>query len=524
MARGINSLQDLKKMDYEFEKEIEVAVHKDENIANNRLFVWNFEKDDLETFLEFFEIYKNSTINVSTRQALSGNLMRKINSMMREGYNPVECMLYASKIINMKLQNDKELQEILGERIKDVYLKQEEETIAVIENIIDMWTWIPQINVVITAIGIIGDNEKLLDDIMYHYAEDSNYKIKVFYALMKNKSFNNLERVMKIIMNLQDTQEDNRISRAFVKEIAGFGYEGIKIVEKYYENPAISLLGGKTLKKIMLKEMDGGDREDDNLFRHALAKNSYKDDMAYKEFLEDCYEKYDSDAFYLSRFSRPDIGSFLKEALEDNRLNNHNKNTAIVSMGVIGTKGYSPASAIINACEKRGENEYAVIIANIFLGNEKYANKLADILSIKKDYELQELYRVLRGSNIVNYNTQLISINKALEKKFGQLLEIEDYNGLECLVSNFQIFWDKKLYSLLSKDILEQMRGMLINYVQNSMPVPQTIIISIIETIIHSWNSSIEKVLFMLLKNSDNKRVQDISFKKLKEREIEAPK
>ena len=56
---------------------------------------------------------------------------------------------------------------------------------------------------------------------------------------------------MKIIMNLQDTQEDNRIGRAFIREIEGLGYEAIKIVEKYYENPGVSLLGGKTLKKIM---------------------------------------------------------------------------------------------------------------------------------------------------------------------------------------------------------------------------------------------------------------------------------
>ena len=183
MAKGYTSLKDLlANENLELARDIEKVVHQDENIANNRLFVWNFEQVDLEEFLTYFQMYKDRIVSVTLRQNLSSQLMRKVNNMIREGYNPVECMLYASKCINMRLQNDKELQTILAERIRDAYLAQEDETIAVIKNILKMWTWVPQINVVITAIGLIGDNQELLDNIMLNYAEDPIYKTKVFYA------------------------------------------------------------------------------------------------------------------------------------------------------------------------------------------------------------------------------------------------------------------------------------------------------------------------------------------------------
>lgn len=525
MANEYNSFKALLDSGYEFERAVERVVHNDENTANNRLFVWNFEEEDLEEFLGYFEIYKNSQANVSSRQTLNGNLMRKMNGMIRENYNPVECMLYASKIINNKLENDNELQEILAERIEDVYLKQEAETVSVIKNIIRMWTWVPQNRAVITAVGIIGDNKELFDDIMMYYSEDPVYKPKVFYALMRNKSIDNLERAMKIIMNLQDTEEDNKIGRAFVKEIVGFGYDGSKIVRKYYDNPGVSRIGSKILKKIRLKtEEDTENIQDDSLFSSTLANKSVKDDLAYKDFLNYCYEKYDNHAFYLCRFSRRDIGSFLKEALESGKLDGDNKDTAIISLGIIGAKGYPHASSTLAACEQNDSNGYAVVVANILLGNEKYADKLAGILCSRTDHELGRLYRILRNSNITNCKEQLGLVHQKLEKCFRDLLETEDYASLECLASNFQMLWDKKLYGILSKNILLQINDVLFIYSENRIPVPQNIIISLIETIVHSWNPDVEKALFALYKNSENRRVQETSLRKLKERKTDAPR
>lgn len=524
--RTFNSFSDFfANANVDFRREVEVAVHNDENIANNRLFVWNFEEVDLQEFIEYFELFKGVPVNVSTRTALSGNLMRKMNSLIREGYNPVECMLYASKTINMRLQNDAELQASLAERIKDVYLKQEAETIAVLQNIIKMWTWVPQIKVVIHAIGLIGDNQELLDQIMVNYAEDYNYKRKVVLALLENKSIANLERVLQIIMNLQDTEEDGVIGRIFKNSIAGFGFEGIKLLGKYHDNPGISRAGSRLLRTIMLKEGAITDStESDDLHRKNLANKSLRDDLAFKDFREECYEKYDSDAFFLARFSRPEIGDFLKDVIEDNGVSTFNKNTAIVSLGIIGSKGYHPAAAILSHCENAGMNEYAVTIAHITLGYSDYAERLVDYMCRKKDFELSELYRVLRSSGIANNKSASALIRTALEKRFRNLFATSDFAALECLTSNFQMFWDKKLWSLFSWNILDDMREVLAIYSNNEISIPAEIIIAIMETVVHNWNADVEKAIFALYNNAEDTRVRELSYKKLKERKLEAPK
>jgi len=529
MAKAYNSFKEFfESGKLEIRREVESMAHSDENIANNRLFVWNFEEADLEEFLEYFQIYKENSINAASRQKLSGSLMRKMNEMVREGYNPVECMLYASKTVNMKLQNDKELQNILAERIKDVYLRQESETEAVLNNIIKMWTWVPQVRVVITAVGFIGDNQELLDSIMLNYAEDPSYRSKVFYALMFNKSLSNLERVLKIIMNLQDCEEDTVIGRTFAKEISGFGYEGNRLVSKYYGNPGISKAGAKVLRKIKLQDNTiTSNEQDEDFYRRNLANKSARDDLAYKDFLEDCWEKYDDSAFYLSRFSRQEIGSFLKSAIEDDSVSSRSRGTAIISLGIIGAKGYTPAAGVLKACGHQEENGNAVLVARILLNEEEAAVQLADIFCKKKDYELSELYSVLKSANIVSYNYVVNLVAPVLEKKFRELLEsdaYDQYERLDCLTSNFQMFWNKNLYRLLSKGVLDTMRDMLTVYAQNTVDVPADIIVSVIETVVHSWNAGVEKAVFALYKQSDNQRIQEISFKKLKERQIEAPK
>lgn len=508
----------------ELQKSIETVNHTDENIANNRLFVWNFEQDDLEEFLDTFEIYKGSPINEVNRQNLSASLTRKVNNMLREGYNPIECMLYASKVINMKLQNDKELQEIIAERIKDVYIKEEEETVAVIHNIIRMWSWVPQVQVAITAIGLIGDCDELLDEMMINYASDPTYKAKVFYALLKNKSLENLERLLKIVIELKDTDEDAVLSRVFIKEVAGYGYEGNKILKKYYDNPAISKLGQSTLKKVMLKEevLDAND-VDDELYRKTLARRSLKEDDAYIEFETYFEERYDGDAFFLARFSRPDIGSHLKGVVEDERVNPRDRDSAIISLGIVGSRGYTPARAILETCEKHtGSDNYAVVVARAIMGDEKYVERIVDYMCEQKEYELYGLYSALKNASITSLSACAL-LQDEIYNRFKHCLAINDFDSLDTLSGNLQMFWEKKMYSLISRELLLYMQECMEKVVEGRLLISYSTAISIIEIMVRNWNKDTERVLFSLYKYADNERIQQISLKKLKERKIEAP-
>ena len=517
----------LENCDFEFQKSIETVVRKDENMANNRLFVWNFESNDLEEMVDIFQIYKNETANEASRCKLNSNILRKMNNMLREGYNPVECMLYASKTINNKLTNDKVVQDILAERIRDVYLKRESETADILQNIIDMWTWIPQLKVVISAIGLIGENEELLDSVSKNYGDDETLKDRAFHAFMQNKTLLNLERAMKIVMTLQDAESDQIMARRFVKEISGFGFEGIRYVEKYHENPAVSRIGRNTINKILRDNSNVITNEDDEIQRESLAKKSAKDDLAFKDFIKDCQEHFDDKAFFISRFSRPEIGKFLKEVLHNSDgLDSRSRNNAIISLAIIGKKGYSPASAIIKECYREDDYEnYAPIVAETILDDKKASTKLVDLWCEKRDYDLYGLYSLLKSSNLKAYPESLGSVHNKLEQRFKTLLEEKSFIELENLTSNMQIFWDKKLFFLIPLSLIKFMEKILVEYCEGEYgDLTEEIIISMIETICHSWNATVESVLFKLYNNTSNKRIKQLSYKILQGREVQAPK
>ena len=61
MAKAFNSFSDfLENAGMEFEKTVETISRQDENIANNRLFVWNFEAVDLQEMVDIFEVFQRN--------------------------------------------------------------------------------------------------------------------------------------------------------------------------------------------------------------------------------------------------------------------------------------------------------------------------------------------------------------------------------------------------------------------------------------------------------------------------------
>ena len=84
MAKGttLNSLEDLASAEIEIHRTVETIDPRDENIVNNRVFVWNFERADLEEFINYFRIYRGMQTNADSRQKLNSRLNGKINSML----------------------------------------------------------------------------------------------------------------------------------------------------------------------------------------------------------------------------------------------------------------------------------------------------------------------------------------------------------------------------------------------------------------------------------------------------------
>lgn len=530
MRRTYTSFEDvLKNEGSKLIQDVETVSHRDENIANNRMFVWNFEEEDLKEFVNIFERYKRETISSDSRYRLSSSLMNKMTRMIREGYNPVESMLYASKTINARILNDKDLRSILAELVRDVYLKQEADTIRVFENIMDMWTWIPQLEIVITAIGLIGDNEELLDRVASHYADNEELRLETFYAFMMNKTFTNFRRIMKIITGLRDTQTDAIIGTVFQKEVGRFGFDGIELLNQYHENPGVSSGGKKVIRKILIKT-GGITPSDEEFYRRKLAHDSQNDDIAYYQFLEDCREKRDDQAVYQCRFSRGAIGGFLKEMLENDidRLSANSVDTAIISMGIVGIKGYHAAGAVIAPFAQQPEHQNAVLTAKTIIGDREAAEELVGLMAQKDAVALSGLYRALGNANISKLESPKTLLQTVLNEKFCQLRTQENYGEMGHLASNLQIFWDKKIYSLISRELLTNIQEFLKDYAMNRVTAGDALIGNLMKTISHSWkdggSSEVESVMFLLYNRARSAAIQNLSYSMLKNRRIEAPK
>lgn len=524
MSRGttLSSLQDLESAEIEIHRTVETVDPRDENIVNNRVFVWNFEKSDLNEFINYFKIYRNMQINAASRLTLNSRLNGKVNAMLNEGYIPIECMLYASKVINSKLRNDRELENILAERIREVYLKKTYESIEVFKNILDKWTWEPQLRVVISAIGLIGDNEELLDEIFQRFADHEKFKVAVFYAFLKNKTATNLERAMKIIMSLQeDIPNDQQIGNIFKKEFFKFGELGTKALEKYADNPGISHLGKRIFKQITLKIGVSNETES------VIANKSKEDGNAYLEFLAYC-ESTDNptQAAFLCRFSRPDIAKdFLIDFLRKDTISDDARQTGLISMAYLKANGFSDAKEIVREFKSNERCRYGYLMAMLILHDIEAAQTIVDILTQKPEHKLQDFYKRLINADIKNNAGALKLIQQEIQSRLYYLLRSNDAPAdLITLTDNIKAFWNRKTSYLLSETCLKTISSALSDYAQNAIKLDENVVISLISIRKnHHYNDEFEKILFSLYENNDSSKLRNFIYQILKSRDTGAP-
>lgn len=523
-----NTLADLNRLVQEGNLELTernaIVTHKDENIANNRLFVWNFEVNDLEEYIRIFNIYKAKEISMQSRNELNTQLRRKMNSMLKEGYIPVECMLYASKVINSKISNDHELIDILAELIRNVYLSKPEETLQVLHNIIDSWAWIPQLRIVISAVSLIGDNE-LLDKILNNFSSDERLRITVFYAFLQNKTEENLKRVMQIILNLSnESTVDLQISKIFKKEIQGFGNTGIEYLKKYYDNRvAYGKLGNKTIKQGLINMNVNLDKEKDiYMYMNRLAKESRRDPNAYNEFLQLCKENPEKQGAYVARFSLPTIADdFLIPYIEQPNVSTWNRNVAIISLGHLGRNGYKNIKTVLQRYKET--NQEAWMVAMMLNGDDEAVKKFADRLSQKPEFENNSLFGLVINAGIAALTDLIPLVQQELYKTYLDLVTMRMHTALENFSSNLQVFWGKKLFSLISGDLLNAIIRDLKTYAYEQTFTEETVI-SLLEVLLHRFGNSVEKIMFLLYQSDCPQNIRMYILKTLKGMDIQPPK
>lgn len=500
---------------------------KNENLAQNRMFVWAFNRSDLNEFTEIFFNYRGRMTSFEARRNLKQVLLRKMRAMLSADYNPIECMLYASKILNQYLSSDTSLQRILAELIYDCYLQSKENSVAIIKNIFKMWTWTPQIKATILAVGMIGSNEELLDELMARYSHLAEYKKIVYYAMKEKHTIENTERILKIITSLGETDEDLFIGRDYQKESDSLGADDLDLIEIWQSKPGISKTGRVILTNILLRK---GKKTSKNqhLYYRTLANRSAKDDVAYKEFEAYCYKVNDSNAIYLCRFSNPRIGDYLKQVIEDPSTSLKFRGSAIISLAFAGNKGYKKTKDILSYCEKNFDKNHEpyLLMANLLLGSKTAGPKMAELLSSKDARDLKELFVALKDSNLVNMQGDAYAaFQTAIVKEFNFLYKEKDQEALSLYLKNLSLFWNYKCYNLISHQARIQMCLALEDFLTKDNGLSVKDLLSMIDIVSKRIDPQVEETLIKILNNNKTPYlVQNKCHEKLSMIEVTPPK
>lgn len=449
----------------------ETYEHDDENSADNMLFVWNFYPSDLKTFVGMFNNYNNRPANEIALNNLKNDLRKKCEAMLRAECLPIECMLYASKVSNSRM-ND-ELLNVLADRIAAVYLGNADDTVEVLEHILDRWTWTPQKRASIRAIGLIGECDELLSKIC-SLVDDDELKRDIFAALMERKNRANLERAMNIVAGLRNNRDvDRDISQTFRREFNRFGLERLELLAEYLGNPDVFMenLGRTTFKRIALDT--GGT---DVMGLDELARRSRDETAAYEEFRAVCLARRDEEVTFRCRFSRPEIvKDYLEPILYSTDSDPAVRDNALISIAQLTcARNYKAqllplARKFIAEYQTEPGHDFVCLTASIILNESSAIERAVELMSQNRAAALYNLYSLFNNASVVRSREALAPFQNAILQRLRELVRDGYTFELNNFVSNLQTLKSRNLSELISRECLDEIHRVLHSYVQKKL-------------------------------------------------------
>lgn len=191
---------------------------------DNMLFTGQFEKKDMD---DFVQIWKQYRINTKMIDSIKARLMQKSKAMINNYHGevcPIEVMLYTSNVVASSFSNRRLVHEVADA----VYLimREREKYIQSVKHILEVWKWEQAINVCEIAVGKLSagrDNEEDLDLLRFiydnfHYQEVVNYGC--FCGLMESGKESFVIDILDMIHDLSGTEEDKQIGNYFKQKFA----------------------------------------------------------------------------------------------------------------------------------------------------------------------------------------------------------------------------------------------------------------------------------------------------------------
>ena len=142
------------------------------------LFTEIFDEQDVKDFMNLVELS-----SIMDDEIISGEVKRKINTMSKEGRQPLQCMVYATKHKEKVFYNNEKKVKIWAQAIAEEVNSNPANAISINHMLVNWGIWKNQIAMLITACGYIKQNDKLDEVIRDLYTRHSDDKVR--YAVMK---------------------------------------------------------------------------------------------------------------------------------------------------------------------------------------------------------------------------------------------------------------------------------------------------------------------------------------------------
>lgn len=182
-----------------------------ETIVNNSLFLFEFEESHVHNFLKVYNYYLKN--NVRQRYNTLQNDLRAIGFDLIDNFsiNPIECMLYASKIIDSYL-SDVKLSRTIAKVIKMFYERLGHDIYTeTLFHVVQYWgKWESQIKICIMASSKSMEYD-LAEYIFDNFFDNLFYKVEVFSSMMDSKLELFIPTILEIINELNPSEETDRI-------------------------------------------------------------------------------------------------------------------------------------------------------------------------------------------------------------------------------------------------------------------------------------------------------------------------
>lgn len=170
------------------------------------LFTEIFDKQDVIDFMTIAEMSGNMEDEI-----ISGELLRKINSMHKQGKNPLQCMVYSTKYNEKVFYNNEKKMTTWAQVIAQVVNSNLEYTISINHMLVNWSMWKYQITMLITACKYIKKDNKLDEVIrdLYSNSNDDKIRFTVLKRLLYGLNEENYKKAFLILRNTDFVNVDS---------------------------------------------------------------------------------------------------------------------------------------------------------------------------------------------------------------------------------------------------------------------------------------------------------------------------